>query len=43
MSAAAHAKMTLFYDWLFYNDECNNIMNIGKHSENFLQAIKTLF
>lgn len=36
--AAVHAKMALFYD-----GERDNIMNKGKHSENFLQAIKTLF
>nr|SVE79976.1 EOG090X0205 [Daphnia magna] len=26
--AAAHAKMALFYDWLFYDGERDNIMNI---------------
>ena len=28
--AAANAKMALFYDWLFYDAERDNIMNIGK-------------
>lgn len=27
--AAANAKMALFYDWLFYDAERDNIMNIG--------------
>lgn len=28
--AASNAKMALFYDWLFYDAERDNIMNIGK-------------
>ena len=29
--AASNAKLALFYDWLFFEAEKDNIMNIGKH------------
>jgi hypothetical protein len=33
--AAANAKLALFYDWLFYDAERDNIMNIGKDTSFF--------
>ena len=29
--AASNAKLALFYDWLFYDAERDNIMNIGNN------------
>ena len=28
--AASNAKLSLFYDWLFFDPEKDSIMNIGK-------------
>lgn len=43
--AAAHAKMALFYDWLFYDGERDNIMNIGnsQYSNSCLSHFLTYF
>lgn len=36
--AASNAKMALFYDWLFYDAERDNIMNIGTLSSSCLKC-----
>ena len=37
----ANAKLSLFYEWLLYNPELDNIMNIGQLVSNLI--LGTLF
>lgn len=40
--ASANAKLALFYDWLFYDPERDNIMNIGKCDSSFSALFGTV-